>query len=376
MNEIVYDTAIVGGGLAGLTLSIKLAVGGRSVILFEKEQYPFHKVCGEYISMECWDYLHTLGLPLKNMSLPLINKLVITSPSGNILHTKLPLGGFGISRYKIDNDLKNIAIEKGVTILENCRADDIVFEKEIFVIKTNAGSFKSRVCCGCYGKRSNMDVKWKRNFITRKNNKLNNYIGVKYHVETNSDAETISLHNFKDGYCGISKIEDNRYCLCYLTNAENLKKCGSIEKMEQTVLSANPFLKDLLENTRKIYQPVTISQISFNIKSQVENHVLMAGDSAGMITPLCGNGMSMAIHAGKIAAGYISDFLDSKISRDELEVCYSEQWESLFGKRLRTGRIIQYFFGKVWLSDFFINTMKQFPGLTKKTISLTHGKPF
>ncbi|MBC7511814.1 MAG: FAD-dependent oxidoreductase, partial [Ferruginibacter sp.] len=47
-----YDITIIGGGLAGLALAIQLVKKGYSVALFEKEQYPFHKVCGEYISLE------------------------------------------------------------------------------------------------------------------------------------------------------------------------------------------------------------------------------------------------------------------------------------------------------------------------------------
>ncbi len=66
MEEVIYDTAIIGGGIAGLTLSINLAMNGRSVILFEKEKYPFHKVCGEYISLESHSYLQSLGMPLQN----------------------------------------------------------------------------------------------------------------------------------------------------------------------------------------------------------------------------------------------------------------------------------------------------------------------
>ncbi len=59
-----YDVAIVGGGLAGLSLSILLSKKGYQVILFEKEKYPFHKVCGEYISMESWNFIESLGLNL------------------------------------------------------------------------------------------------------------------------------------------------------------------------------------------------------------------------------------------------------------------------------------------------------------------------
>ena len=59
-------------------------------------------------------------------------------------------------------------------------------------------------------------------FILQKPNKLNNYIGVKYHIKINWPEDLIALHNFENGYCGISQIEGNKYCLCYLTTAKTL----------------------------------------------------------------------------------------------------------------------------------------------------------
>ena len=105
-----YDVAITGGGLAGLCLSIALSKKGHRVILLEKEVYPFHRVCGEYISMESWDYLKRLGVPLDKMDLPRISKLQITSIGGDALLQQLPLGGFGISRYLLDSTLADIAM--------------------------------------------------------------------------------------------------------------------------------------------------------------------------------------------------------------------------------------------------------------------------
>lgn len=379
MNEpLQYDVTIIGGGLAGLALSIQLVHKGYTVALFEKEQYPFHKVCGEYISLESWDFIERLGLPLSQMQLPLIKKLLISSPNGNCLQHDLPLGGFGISRYAIDNELKNIALSAGVSIYDNCKVEDVVFTNEAFHLHTTKGIFIGKVCSGSFGKRSNLDVKWKRSFMLQKNNKLNNYIGVKYHIKTNFAADTIALHNFKDGYCGISKIENDSYCLCYLTNAANLKKNNnSISEMEKNVLFKNIYLKNIFETATMLYKtPVIISQISFAKKTQVQNHILLSGDAAGMITPLCGNGMSMALHSSKLAAVAISDFLQNKINREELENVYTKNWQHIFGKRLRVGRIIQQLFGKIWITNIFISIMKKLPFFTTQLIKQTHGKPF
>lgn len=378
INETIYDCAIIGGGLAGLSLAIQLSEQGHKIILFEKEQYPFHKVCGEYISLESWDFLERMGLLLKNMNLPVIKNLIVTSPNGTTLKEELPLGGFGISRFTIDNELKNIAKLSGVTVLENCKTEDVIFVDDVFHIQTNSGKFSSRVCCGSFGKRSNLDIKWKRSFTHKADNKLNNYIGVKYHIQTSFAADTIALHNFKNGYCGISRIEDDKYCLCYLTNAANLKDSNnSIEQMEKNILSKNPFLKNIFENSIKLYDhPLSISQISFQKKNQVENNILMIGDAAGMITPLCGNGMSMAMHGSKIASGFIHDFLRGSISRLQMERDYTSAWKKTFEKRIKTGRLIQRFFGKIWVTNLFVRTMKMFPSLTRWLIKQTHGESF
>lgn len=377
-ESATYDTAIVGGGLAGLALSIQLAQKGYSVILFEKESYPFHKVCGEYISMESWPFLESLGVPLSELQLPRINKLLVSAPNGRLLEENLQLGGFGISRYKLDAILKDLAVAASVRVMEQCKVSDVTFQNERFNIQTNAGTFYSTVCCGSFGKKSNLDVKWKRSFTRQDYRKLNQYTGVKYHIETDFAVDSIALHNFKNGYCGISKIEDNRYCLCYLTHTDNLKDNDqSIEKMEETVLLKNPHLKHIWQHSKKLYEaPVSISQISFLQKSQVENHVLMLGDAAGLITPLCGNGMSMALHSSKVVAPLVEGFLQKNLSREQMELGYIKQWRRHFASRLKYGRIIQFFFGNETMTNWFILLLKRMPFVTRWLIGHTHGKPF
>lgn len=377
-EEEIYDVAVIGGGLAGLTLSIQCADAGYKVILFEKETYPFHKVCGEYISLESYNFLERLGLPLNQLNLPVVKKLELTDAKGKLYEFELPLGGFGISRYTLDNALYKIAKTKGVEVLTATRVTDVKFEDDIFSVYTNNNSYKSKIVTGTYGKRSNLDIKWKRDFILKKPDKLNNYLAVKYHIKYFYAKDRIALHNFYNGYCGISNIEDDKCCLCYLTTANNLKENNnSVAEMEKNVLHKNPRLKKIFCNAKFLYEePLVISQVSFSKKKQIENHVFMIGDAAGLITPLCGNGMSMAMHASKLAFENIQNFLERKITRTEMEESYSKQWQRQFSKRLFIGRMVQRLFGNNTSTSIFLKTMHSMPWVAKKIIRATHGKPF
>lgn len=376
--ETDYDVAITGGGLAGLTLAIQAAGAGYKTILFEKEQYPYHKVCGEYISLESLPFLQRLGFVYNAYELPVISKLQLSDVKGNLYSFDLPLGGFGISRYTLDNALYKLALEKGVHILQNTKVHNLAFQNNLFTVESSSGTFTAKVAAATYGKRSNLDIKWNRSFIQKKASKLNNYIGVKYHIKYDFPKQNIALHNFKNGYCGISNIEHDQCCLCYLTTASNLKQnSNSIKQMEQNILWQNPFLQNIFNEATFLYnEPLVISQVSFSNKQQVENNVLMVGDAAGLITPLCGNGMSMAMHASKLAFENIDMFLKGTISRKTLQDNYTMQWRQHFNTRLQTGRFVQSVFGNNTATAIFLKTMYHTKWLAKKIIAATHGSAF
>lgn len=378
LNQVdQYDVGIIGGGLAGLALSILLSKAGHSVILYEKERYPFHKVCGEYISMESWDFLSRLGIDLKTKGLPIIKKLEVSTTKGVLLKHDLSLGGFGISRYTLDHELAMLAKAHGVIVEEGTKVNEVEYDGDNFSLLTTQ-TIKTRVVAGCFGKRSNIDIRKKRKFTTLPKNKLNNFIGVKYHVHTEMPDDLIGLHLFPGGYCGVVRVDEGKTNLCYLTTAENLVRAeNSISQMEKKILMTNPRLEKIFQNISVLPGfPLTISQVSFDSKSQVEDHMLMVGDAAGMITPLCGNGMSMALHGSKLAAEAISSFLKNKIDRQAMEKNFTNAWRQQFNTRLSMGRAIQKVFYNRWVSEVFVRTGKAFPAFTGLLEKSTHGKPF
>jgi flavin-dependent dehydrogenase len=143
------------------------------------------------------------------------------------------------------------------------------------------------------------------------------------------------------------------------------------------VVRQNPILHKIFESTTLLFEkPLTISQISFAEKQQVEHHILMIGDTAGLIHPLCGNGMAMAIHSAKIVSELLIAFNNNEIrTRAELEENYEMTWKSLFESRLQFGRILSKVLLHPKLSKALLRILIMFPFLLNTIISKTHGKP-
>jgi len=354
--------------------SIGLAQAGLSVTLYEKKAYPFHKVCGEYVSNEVLPFLESLQVDIASLRPARIQQFSLSSPAGQTLTVPLDLGGFGISRYALDAYLAQMARAAGVTIIEKTQVQEVVFAEDKFMLQlANGARAEADLVLGSYGKRSHLDRKLNRAFFTQSSP----YIGVKYHVKTDMACDLIALHNFKDGYAGISAIEADKFCFCYLTTRANLKAAGSIPAMEKQVLSQNPFLRKIFNEAEFLWpQPEVINEISFAPKTCVENHVLLCGDAAGMITPLCGNGMAMAIHSAKILTDEIRRYINNSYTRTELEMAYAQKWQQLFSRRLWVGRTVQKLFGRPFLTEMVLTTLKQVPAGVRFLMKQTHGKSF
>ena len=368
------DVIIIGGGISGLICAQLLAKAGLDVCLVEQKHYPFHKVCGEYISNEVVPFLKSIDLYPEEFNPSSIQRLQISAPSGRVVELPLHTGGFGISRFAFDYFLYEKAVASGASIYPGQKVVATKFKNDVFKVKLASGKIlSSKIAIGAYGKRSVVDKKLKRTFY----DKPSPYIAVKYHIRTDFPQDMIALHNFRKGYCGISKVEGDRYCLCYLSHKHNLTNAGCIDKMEKDILSRNPFLEKIFSQSEFLYRkPRVISQVSFRKKRSVESHMLMIGDSAGMITPLCGNGIAMGIHSAALLTQYLVAYFNKDVSRDMLEADYTYQHNKLFGMRLQAGRLLQNLFGHSLVSELAVFSVNLMKPVGQYLVGKTHGKPF
>ncbi len=373
-----FEVLIIGGGIGGLSAATLFAREGFSVAVLEKEDYPRHKVCGEYISRESGPFLERLGL--ETAPLPQIDRFLLSTTGGKTLSAALPLGGFGLSRFAFDAALATSAAGAGAQLFPQTKAESVSGEgPEGFVVQTSKGPFCAKLVLGSWGKKSNLDVQLQRSFLRKEDPVLDGWVGIKYHIRYDAHPEDlIALHHFDGGYCGISRIEDGRLCLCYLVRGSCLRKAGNrIPVLEETVLCRNPFLQKIWYDATFLYpKPLAISGISFQKRSAVVAGMLCLGDSAGLIPPLSGNGMSMAMHSAKLAFEAGNAFLKGQKSRPQLEADFTRAWNRHFRLRMHAGRLLQGRFGSEVLLSPVISILNALPFLKPALIRTTHGKTF
>jgi len=368
--EINPDVIIIGGGLAGLTSALHLSKQGLKVTLIEKHDYPRHKVCGEYLSNEILPYLYWLNVDVNVLHPAHIEELKFTTQQGQSYKIKLPLGGIGVSRYSLDSLLYKKAKDSGCTIVV-ATVTAISFSDDTFAVSFQGQILNAKVVLGAYGKRSNIDQILSRDFMK----KPSTWMAVKAHYSGDFPDNLIALHNFEGGYCGVSKVEQNKINVCYLADVETFKKYRNIADYQKYVLSKNDHLKYFFDHNSMLFdKPITISQFSFDKKDAIENHILMVGDTAGLIHPFCGNGMAMAIHSAKLASELILDYYSCKIkSRQQLEMMYVNRWQQAFGRRLLFGRMLSSILRFEIGATILLKLAVLFPRILTWIIKQTHG---
>lgn len=364
---------IIGGGLAGLTAAIHLAQKKFEVVLFERSEFPRHKVCGEYVSKEILPYFDSLSLNIEKLNPKEINKLQFSTKNGKLIDAQLPLGGLGLSRYKFDDFLYQKAVlNKNINVIKE-NVTQIKFQNQEFTVKTKSARYRSKVALGAFGKRSNIDKALKRRFISKKTH----WMAIKSHYKNDDFPDNlVALHNFEGGYCGLSKTENEAVNVCYLCTYKSFKTQKSPKDFKENVLFQNPNLRSFFNNSENLFdKDLSIAQISFDKKPAVQDHILMLGDAAGLIHPLCGNGMAMAIHSAKLASEAIIECVDGQtIHREKMEKMYKQSWNDHFNSRLKMGKILQGILLKPKLTGFSQKLLSLYPNLLPKIIKKTHGR--
>lgn len=296
------EALIIGGGLAGASLAVRLAGAGRSVRLLEREAGPHDKVCGEFLSFEAEGYLRELGLDPEALGAVRIRQVEVARGRQRIL-TDLPFRALSLSRRILDEVLLARAVEAGATVERGRRVTAIQRVGSGFQAQVEGGgAFETDQLFLATGKH---DVRgWRRPPGPQPD-----LIGFKQHwrlasAQAGGVERRVELHLFPGGYAGLEPVERDRANLCLVVRSRAFEAAGrSWSALLATLMRTCPSLAARLAGAEsETAKPLAIASIPYGHVRRRSDGVWRLGDQAAVIPSFAGEGMSIALHSARLAA--------------------------------------------------------------------------
>jgi flavin-dependent dehydrogenase len=313
-----YDLIVVGAGPAGSACAITGARTGAKVLLLEKDHFPRQKVCGEFVSPESLGLLHGFLENGRFQSCPQVVSSRIFLDN-KILKLPVSPAAQSIPRFDLDPALFAAAQNAGVTACEGVSVQE-VRRDEVFYVRTSENTYAARAvvnATGRWSKLTQFDVAGK-----------DKWIGLKAHFTEHSPPQTVDLYFFSGGYCGVTPVGKNSVNACAMVQAD------AAHTLED-VFTKEPRLYERSRAWQPLFPTVTTSPLYFREPETESDGVFLAGDAAGFIDPFAGDGISLALQSGTLAAQSIIPFLQGSCSLEEAHQQYQAAYRMRFAPAFR-----------------------------------------
>ncbi|HET9697513.1 MAG TPA: FAD-dependent oxidoreductase [Terriglobales bacterium] len=287
--EVNYDLAIVGGGPAGTAAAITAARSGLKTILFERGRFPRHKVCGEFVSAESHDLLlELLGTDHQLLRTPPAITRAKMFSDGRCVEFELASPGWSITRHDLDAALWEKAKACGV----DCREGTVVDAIAANSVTIQGSTIPTKSTINAAGRWSNLR--------RATNIPSPRWIGLKAHFSGEHAPASTDIYFFEGGYCGVQPIGPNEL------NASAMVRSDVATTLEQ-VFAAHPELYQRSRAWNQNFNTLSTSPLIHEKPIPVSDGVVNAGDAAGFIDPFVGDGISLALRSGALAAQHAAE---------------------------------------------------------------------
>jgi flavin-dependent dehydrogenase len=321
-TDAVYDLAVVGGGPAGSSAAITAARAGHHVLLLERGRLPRQRVCGEFVSGESLDLLANL---LADSAPGLLAKAPRISEArlfveGRIICAPVSPPAASIGRFDLDAALWRAAEQSGIDARLLVTAESVE-RHERFEIRTASRNFHARALISAVGRWSNLVVRYAGDSGTQ-------WLGVKGHFAEPAAQASVDLYFFDGGYCGVQPVHlagddaaGNRVNACAMVRSDLARTLPEVFRL-------HPQLHMRAREWQPLMEPVTTFPLMFRKPRPTKDETLFVGDAAGFVDPFVGDGISLALRSGAMAAECLAPFFSSEISLTEAADRYRRKYDT------------------------------------------------
>jgi flavin-dependent dehydrogenase len=330
-----FDALVIGAGPAGSAAARALARAGAQVLLCERGTLPRHRLCGEFLSPEAVADLQSLGLDLPAQGAVAVREASIASGT-RAVRTQLTPPAYGLSRHRLDQWLAQSAASSGAELATRTRVAHLTGGlRRGFQAKLEGaqdGYVTARVVVGAFGKRTSLVRR------SRGREDQAGAVALKVHLRVEGDLPPcVELHSFTGGYVGLAPVEGHRLNVCLVARPEALRgrAGGGVAGALGALVARLPAVAERWSLERvDIESACGASRMRFGKVHPVWRDVLLAGDAAALPHPLGGDGIAMALRAGRLAARHALDLLDGRTLAEDLAGLYERAWKREFESRL------------------------------------------
>jgi flavin-dependent dehydrogenase len=320
------DVVIAGGGPAGALAAIILARAGARVRVFERARFPRHKLCGD---------------TLNPGALAVLARHLDTAPLIARSDDIDGLAGRAVTRRILDEWLLRLADQSGAQVEEGVavKAAHVADGRVAGVTVANGAVHHARMVIAADGRRSTLA--FSRQLAHQPARPRRWAIGG-YFTGVSGCGTVGEMHVRQGHYIGVAPVPGGLTNVCVvMPHAAGDAPLGAAGPLIRARLDADPGLRDRFAGATPEGEPVVLGPMAVDADAAGEPGLLLAGDAAGFIDPMTGDGLRLALAGAELAAGVTLRVLSGTLPAGDAHVELARLRREAFASKWRFNRTLR-----------------------------------
>jgi flavin-dependent dehydrogenase len=344
------DVLVVGAGPAGATAAYVLARAGARVVVCDRARFPRDKLCGDTLNPGTLALLDRMGVgaAVRRRALA-ITGMTVTGPGGVSVSADYPDGlrGAAIIRANLDLLLVEAAASAGALIETGVSVREPVFDHSASRLTgvRMAGAdrsdraFHARIVIAADGRSSALAF---RLGLSRFASAPKRWAFGAYFTDVAGLTSRGEMHVRRDGYIGVAPLPAGVVNVCVVRLAGDIKGSFPGRRLGrdpvESALAGDRFLTERFAGSRQVSGVSVLGPLAVESRAPGRPGLLLAGDSAGFIDPITGDGLRFAVRGGELAAeAALEELASGRPAFETLTLTRARE----FGNKWRLNRAIR-----------------------------------